>query len=229
MWRAYTSEWMTLNVNTCRLAYSRKIRLKKQCLTILPLTCPSPFQIPRHPLSTPQTFFSCSPKWSSKLTVDKCCQFPRCKCCTSDSYAGIGKTYESWVPTPLQIMHTQTTHQTQTIKNTETCKCLCTFCPEPASIFFPWKWHACKCQMEFSAASQQMWRDSTTACQVSPGPAYYEGWWLKNLLPPLWRWLPVPLRLGTLGLSMFISSVVPVYLFLLSLLYQSIVLWLLLE
>jgi hypothetical protein len=47
-----------------------------------------------------QTFFSCNPKWSSKLTVDKCCQVPRCKCCTADGYAGIRKDYDSWNSAP---------------------------------------------------------------------------------------------------------------------------------
>ena len=35
-----------------------------------------------------QTFFSCNPKWTAQLTVDKCCQTPRCPCCTADKYQG---------------------------------------------------------------------------------------------------------------------------------------------
>jgi hypothetical protein len=42
-----------------------------------------------------QTFFTCDTKWRSKLTVEKCCQVPRCKCCTADGYAGIRKDYDS--------------------------------------------------------------------------------------------------------------------------------------
>ena len=47
-----------------------------------------------------QTFFTCDPKWRSKFTVEKCCQVPRCKCCTKDGYAGIRKDYDSWNSAP---------------------------------------------------------------------------------------------------------------------------------
>eukprot|EP00286_Rhodomonas_abbreviata_P004257 CAMPEP_0181346544 /NCGR_PEP_ID=MMETSP1101-20121128/33383_1 /TAXON_ID=46948 /ORGANISM="Rhodomonas abbreviata, Strain Caron Lab Isolate" /LENGTH=373 /DNA_ID=CAMNT_0023458661 /DNA_START=85 /DNA_END=1204 /DNA_ORIENTATION=- len=47
-----------------------------------------------------ETFFSCQPKWQSQLTVDKCCQVPRCKCCTSDSYSGMYSEYNNWESAP---------------------------------------------------------------------------------------------------------------------------------
>mmetsp|Transcript_30483 Transcript_30483/g.76645 ORF Transcript_30483/g.76645 Transcript_30483/m.76645 type:complete len:569 (+) Transcript_30483:39-1745(+) len=46
------------------------------------------------------TFFSCNPKWANSLTIDKCCQIPRCKCCVSDGYAGFGTSYQDWWDAP---------------------------------------------------------------------------------------------------------------------------------
>ncbi len=47
-----------------------------------------------------ETFFSCSSKWTNQLTIDKCCQVPRCKCCVSDGYAGMGTAYKNWWDAP---------------------------------------------------------------------------------------------------------------------------------
>jgi len=46
------------------------------------------------------TYFSCDPKWSAKLTVEKCCQVPRCKCCTKDKYVGVGTSYATFQDAP---------------------------------------------------------------------------------------------------------------------------------
>jgi len=46
------------------------------------------------------SFFSCDPKWANELTIDKCCQVPRCKCCVSDGYSGYGTTYQDWWDAP---------------------------------------------------------------------------------------------------------------------------------
>mmetsp|Transcript_25116 Transcript_25116/g.59863 ORF Transcript_25116/g.59863 Transcript_25116/m.59863 type:complete len:561 (+) Transcript_25116:246-1928(+) len=47
-----------------------------------------------------ETFFSCATKWTSVRTIDKCCQIPRCKCCTADSYSGLYTTYQSFNSAP---------------------------------------------------------------------------------------------------------------------------------
>jgi len=46
------------------------------------------------------TFFSCNTKWSSSFTIDKCCQFPRCKCCTTDGYSGLYDKYQEFQDAP---------------------------------------------------------------------------------------------------------------------------------